>query len=99
MSGEGGHDMSKMSVTVAPDPANMKEGEMEAMSGGPEMDHDMHMRRDSMKNMSKHLAYTTLRPETAADKTRATSVVTDIQHALTKYQDYHAAEANGFKPF
>jgi hypothetical protein len=99
MSGEGGRDMSKMSGTVSPDPANMKEGEMEAMSGGPEMDHDMHMGHGDMKNMSKHMAYTTLRPETAADKTRATSIVTALQCVLTQYQDYHSAEADGFKPF
>src|SRR5713101_598095 len=86
MSGEGGMDMSKMSGTMSPDPSNMKEGEMEAMSGGPEMDHDMHMGHGSMKNMSKHMAYTALRPETAADKTRATSVVNDLQHALAKYK-------------
>ena len=99
MGREGGHDMSKMSGSMSPDPSNMKEGEMEAMSGGPAMDHDMHMGHGSMKNMSKHMAYTTLRPETAEDKTRASSVVTDLQHALAKYQDYQAAQADGFKPF
>jgi len=25
--------------------------------------------------------------------------VTDLQHALAKYKDYHVAEADGFKPF
>ena len=95
-----GKDMSKMSGTVPPDPANMKEGEMEAMSGGPEMDHDMHMGHGAMQNMSRHVAYTTLRkPESDSDKTRASAILTDLQHALTKYQDYHAAEADGFKPF
>ena len=99
----GGTDMSKMSTTMLPDPANMKEGEMDAMSGGPEMDqdmdHDMHMGMGAMKNMSLHMAYTTLRPENAADKARAAGIVTDLQRALAKYQDYHAAEAAGFKPF
>src|SRR6266478_2797870 len=91
MSGEGGHDVSKMSGTMPADPSNMKEGEMEAMSGGPGMDHDMHMGHGGMKNMSKHMSYTSPRPETAADATRATSIVTDLQHALTKYRDYQAA--------
>jgi hypothetical protein len=95
----GGKDMPQMG-SVPPDPANMKEGEMEAMSGGPEMDHDMHMGHGDMKNMSKHMAYTVLRkPESDADKTRAAAILTDLQHALTKYQDYHVAEADGFKPF
>src|SRR5258705_10626775 len=79
MSGEGGHDVSKMSGSMSPDdPSDMKEGEMEAMSHGPAMDHDMHMGHGSMKNMSKHMAYTTLRPETAEEKTRASSCVTDL---------------------
>jgi hypothetical protein len=95
----GAGNMSKTSGNVLPDLANMKEGEMEAMSGGPEMDHDMHMGNGSMKNMSLHMTYTTLRPETAPDKTRAASIVTDLQRALTKYRDYHAAEADGFRPF
>ncbi len=99
MGGALGKDMPQMSGTIPPDPSNMKEGEMEAMSGGPEMEHDMHMGHGAMKNMSKHMAYTTLRPETDADQTRAASILTDLQHALAKYRDYHAAEADGFKPF
>lgn len=96
----GGMDMSKMSSTaMPPDPGNMKEGEMEAMSGGPEMDHDMHMGMGAMKNMSLHMAFTTLRPQSEADNKRAASIVTDLQRALGKYKDYHAAEAAGFKPF
>lgn len=94
-----GKGMPQTSSAIPPDSANMKEGEMEAMSGGPEMDHDMHMGGGDMKNMSKHMAYTTLRPETEADKTRAATIVTDLQHALARYKDYHAAEADGFKPF
>jgi hypothetical protein len=52
-----------------------------------------------MKNMSLHIAYTALRPENDADKARAATLLTDLQHALAKYQDYHVAEADGFKPF
>src|SRR5258707_13348091 len=100
MGGEGGHDVSKMSGSMSPDdPSDMKEGEMEAMSHGPAMDHDMHMAHGTRKNMSKHMPYTMLRPETAEDKTRASSVVTDLQHALARYKDYQAAQADGFKPF
>ena len=94
-----GHDMSQMSGAATPDASNMKEGEMEAMSGGPGMDHDMHMGNGDMKNMSLHMAFTNLRPINDADNARAAVLVTDLQHALAKYQDYHVAEADGFKPF
>ena len=97
--GMSGHDMSQMSAAPMPDPSNMKEGEMEAMSGGPEMDHDMHMGHGDMKNMSLHMAFTALRPQNDADQARAAVLVTDLQHALAKYQDYRVAEAEGFKPF
>ncbi len=93
-----GSDMSRMKG-AAPDPSNMKEGEVEAMSGGPEMDHDMHMGHGNMKNMSLHMAYTDLRPQTDADKKRADEVLAELQKGLAKYQDVHAAEADGFKPF
>ena len=94
-----GHDMSQISNGATPDPSNMKEVETEAMSGGPEMDHDMNMGHGDMKNMSLHMAFTDLRPANDADKARAAVLVTDLQHALAKYKDYHVAEADGFKPF
>jgi len=93
-----GSDMSQMKG-AAPDPSNMKEGEVEAMSGGPEMDHDMHMGHGAMKNMSLHMAYTDLRPVIHADKKRANEILAELQRALAKYQDVHAAEADGFRPF
>jgi hypothetical protein len=93
------HDMSQMSGGDMGDPSNMKEGEMEAMSGTPEMEHDMHMGHGDMKNMSLHMAYTEKRPATDADKARAAALTADLQGALAKYQDYHAAEKDGFKPF
>ncbi len=74
-----------------------KEGATEAMSGGPEMEHDSHM--GNMKNMALHMAFTDLRPANDGDQARAAVLVTDLQHALAKYQDYHVAEADGFKPF
>ena len=94
-----GHDTAQMSAAAMPDPSNMKEGEIEAMSSSPGTDHDMHMGNGNMKNMSLHMAYTELRPQNDADQARAASLVTDLQHALAKYQDYHLAEADGFKPF
>jgi hypothetical protein len=45
------------------------------------------------------MAYTDLRPRNDADKARAAVLVTDLQHALAKYKDYHAAVGDGFKPF
>jgi hypothetical protein len=94
-----GHDMPQMSGNKAPDSSNMQDGAMDSMSDGPEMDHDMHMGNGNMKNMSMHMAYTDLRPANDADKARAAVLVTDLQHALAKYKDYHVAEADDFKPF
>ncbi len=93
------HDASQMSGTNMSDSAMMKEGEMDSMSDGPEMDHDIHMGHGNMKNMALHMAFTDLRPANAADQARAAVLVTDLQHALAKYKDYHVAEADGFKPF
>ncbi|HYL60929.1 MAG TPA: hypothetical protein VEU51_18835 [Candidatus Acidoferrales bacterium] len=93
------HDMSQMGGMAMGDPSNMKEGEMEAMSDTPEMEHDMHMGHGDMKNMSLHMAYTEKRPETDADKARAAALTADLKTALAKYQDYRAAEKEGFKPF
>jgi hypothetical protein len=78
---------------------DMSGHDMSQMSDGPEMDHDMHMGHGDMKNMPLHMAYTELRPGNDADNARAAVLVTDLQHALAKYQDYHVAEADGFKPF
>lgn len=93
-----GHDMSQMPGAKQSDATTMKEGEMDSMSDEA-MDHDMHMGNGAMKNMSLHMAYTDLRPANDADKARAAVLVTDLQHALAKYKDYHVAEADGFKPF
>jgi hypothetical protein len=82
-----GHEMSQMNA-----------GEMDSMSGDAAMDHDPHM-GGNMKNMSLHMAFTDLRPPNEADQARAAILVTELQHALAKYKDYHVAEADGFKPF
>src|ERR1700735_867225 len=77
---------------------DMSGHDMDSMSDEA-MDHDMHMGNGAMKNMALHMAYTDLRPANDADKARAAVLVTDLQHALAKYKDYHVAEADGFKPF
>ena len=51
------------------------------------------------KNVSLHVEHTALRAENDADKARAAILLTDLQHALAKYQDYHVAQADGFEPF
>jgi hypothetical protein len=73
--------------------------DMSQMSDDEAIDHDMHMGHGDMKNMSLHMEYTDLRPGNDSDKARAAVLVTDLQHALAKYKDYHVAEADGFKPF
>jgi hypothetical protein len=89
------------SAAFAQDMKGMDMGghDMSQMASDEAMDHDMHMGHGAMKNMSLHMAYTDLRPGNDADKARAAVLVTDLQHALAKYQDYHVAEADGFKPF
>jgi hypothetical protein len=84
------HDMNGM---------DMSGHDMSSMADDEAMDHDMHMGHGNMKNMSLHMAFTDLRPGNDADKARAAVLVTDLQHALAKYKDYHVAEADGFKPF
>ena len=78
---------------------DMSGHDMSQMSADEAMDRDMHMGHGDMKNMSLHMAYTDLRPGNDADKARAAVLVTDLQHALAKYKDYHVAVADGFKPF
>jgi len=78
---------------------DMSAHDMSQMSADEAMDHDMHMGNGDMKNMSLHMAYTDLRPANDADKARAAVLVTELQHALARYKDYHVAEADGFKPF
>jgi hypothetical protein len=51
------------------------------------------------RNIALHVEYTAVRPENDADKARAATLVTNLQHALAKYQDYRVAEAEGFEPF
>jgi hypothetical protein len=86
-----GMDMGGMEMGSGHDMSQMSDD-------GAMMDHDMHM-GGNMKNMSLHMAYTDLRAANPADKARAAVLVTDLQHALAKYKDYHVAEADGFKPF
>jgi hypothetical protein len=91
-----GMSMSGMN-SVHFDPDNMKEGEMDAMS--MDIMNGMTGRDMSMGNMALHMTYTKLRPENAADQKRADDIVDQLKKTLAKYQDYHAAEAAGFKPF
>jgi len=74
-----------------------KEGATVAMSDDA-MDSDTHM-GEGGKNMALHMSFTALRPANEADNARAAALVTQLQHALAKYKDYHVAEADGFKPF
>ena len=74
-----------------------KEGATVAMSDDA-MDSDTHM-GEGGKNMALHMSFTALRPANEADNARAAALVSQLQHALAKYKDYHVAEADGFKPF
>jgi hypothetical protein len=49
--------------------------------------------------MAAHMAWSDTRPATEVDRERAAEIVKTLQTALTKYKDYHVAEADGFRPF
>src|SRR5271154_260674 len=93
--------MLALSLPAFADDANeipmCKEGATVAMSDDA-MDSDTHM-GEGGKNMALHMSFTALRPANEADNARAAALVTQLQHALAKYKDYHVAEADGFKPF
>jgi hypothetical protein len=92
------HGSSQSSGAREEAQSNVKEGAIDAMSGGPRGDSTIPMCADK-NNMSLHMAYTALRPGNDADEARAAVLVTDLRHALAKYKDYQVAEADGFKPF
>ena len=46
---------------------------------------------------SRHVRLTPLRTGTAADSARARQLVAEMRRALTKYQDVHVAESDGFR--
>ncbi len=52
-----------------------------------------------MTAMEKHMAYSSPRPMTPADSTRAAYVINELRQAVAKYQDVKVAEADGYKMF
>jgi hypothetical protein len=64
-----------------------------AMSGDMADDDDMHM------DMGPHMHMTTLRAPSAADQQRADEIVSTLRTSIAKYEDYHAALADGYKIF
>ena len=87
------HDTSQVSGPTDKVQPSGKEGATAAMSGGATIP------MCTTSNMFLHMDFTSLRPGNDADEARAAVLVTDLQHALAKYKDYHVAEADGFKPF
>src|SRR5205814_8212608 len=49
--------------------------------------------------MARHMAYSSVRPLTAADSARSASVINELRQAIAKYQDVSVAEADGYKLF
>ena len=52
-----------------------------------------------MAAMAKHMAYSSPRPFTAADSTKAAYVINELRQAIAKYQDVTVAETDGYKMF
>jgi hypothetical protein len=90
-------EMPGMEMPAEHDMTEMTPGEMDAMTHvNP---HDTHLGPEAMKNMALHMTFTDLMPANPADQARAAELVETLKRALAKYQDYHVAEADGFKPF
>jgi len=87
------HDTSQISGTTDKLQPGVTDGATTAMSGGAAIP------MCTTNNMFLHMDFTSLRPGNEGDDARAAVLVTDLQHALAKYKDYHVAEADGFKPF
>ncbi len=87
------HDTSRISVTADKLQPSVNQGATAAMSGGAAIP------MCTTNNMFQHMDFTSLRPAGEGDEARAAVLVTDLQHALAKYKDYHVAEEDGFKPF
>ena len=49
--------------------------------------------------MAAHMAWSHLRPPSAADEQRADRIVETLKASIAKYKDYRVAERDGFKPF
>src|SRR5208283_3873692 len=87
------HDTSQISGSADKRQPGVTEGATAAMSGGAAIP------MCTTNNMFLHMDFTSLRPAKEGDEERAAVLVTDLQHALAKYKDYHVAEEDGFKPF
>jgi hypothetical protein len=74
--------------------AAAEDGAIDAMSS-------MHMsgQMAGHEAMAPHMAWSDVRPTTAADRERGAEIVKTLQIALARYKDYRDAEADGFRPF
>src|ERR1700674_4518329 len=50
-------------------------------------------------HMGSHMKMTAQRPATPQDLERAAAIVATLRPVLEKYKDYHAALADGYRPF
>ena len=91
MSGQAGHDMSKMPMKDMP-AAGDKDAEAEASA------HMMSSMEGHM-DMGPHMKMTVLRQAKPGDAVRAQQVAEEARKAAEKYVDYHTALAEGFKIF
>ena len=85
----------------AHDMSNMKDMSMGGTKDDKDADASMHAMRsmEGHMDMGAHMKMTALRPVKPGDAERAGRVVEDARKASTKYIDYHAALADGYKIF
>lgn len=80
-------------------PPDHSKMDMPGMDMSGQMDHTMSAMSDKHMDMGPHMKMTELRPAKPGDQQRADQVVQELRTTLAKYQDYRAAEADGFKEF
>ena len=89
------HDMAGMDMS-GHDMSGMKD------MGGMESDgsaHAMHTMESRHMDMGPHMKMTALRDPKPGDEERAEKIVASARKAAAKYQDYHAALADGYEIF
>jgi len=89
-----GHDMSNMNMPMKDMPMDNDSADNDADASA----HVMHSMEGHM-DMGPHMKMTELRTAKPGDAARAQQVADEARKASEKYQDYHAALADGFKIF
>ena len=78
---------------------NMGQNSSPGTSDEQEMGAATQMMSSHHMDMGPHMKMTALRPPSPGDEQRARKIIDGAREVMSKYQDYHAALADGFKIF